>query len=277
MYRTFSIIVIIFSLFGGGYAGFELYKNMFAVENPADVDQAKGFAAAFARSFLTIEDGTPSSIQVYTDLLDQRNIENEQNIETEGTELLNQKVLGIWPGKTEVLAGKHMNVQLTALIQREVPSADASTKEKNRFITYQLDVPVTQGDEGFKVLQYPKLAKIEKDSTAVLPTLGTTDSQAEIALKPMIMSFFKTFYEAENKEDIANFFYDTANVPSPQKGLFLFDQIGAIKAYPSAENQWFVLIDIQAKDSFTKVSYPFSYTVNVVKEGDKYYIQSINE
>lgn len=272
----FSIIVIIFSLFGGGYAGFELYKNVFAVENPVDVDQAKGFAAAFARSFLTIEDGTPASIKVYTDLSDQRNIENERNMEeTEGTGLLNQKVLGIWPGKTEVLAGKHMNIQLTALIQREVPSADISVIEKNRFITYQLDVPVTQGDEGFKVLQYPKLVKVEKDSTAVLPTLGTADSQAEIALKPMLMSFFKTFYEAENKEDIANFFYDTASVISPQKGLFLFEQIGSIKAYPVGEKQWFVLIDIKVKDSFTKVSYPFSYTVNVVKEGDKYYIHSI--
>lgn len=278
MYRTFSIIVIIFALFGGGFAGYEMYKSYYVGESPVNLDSAKGYAAAFARAFLTVENGKPAAIEMYTDLADLRNIEfKEIAITLDDRNKLNQRVIGIWPGEAEVLAGNHMNVKLTALVQREVPNKQKIEQDKNQLITYQLDIPVTQGEKGYRILQYPKMNKVEKDATASIPSLGSSDSQGEMAMKPMLVSFFKTYFEGQKQDDIANFFMNTATVPSPQQGLFLFENMNSIQAYPGQENHWFVFVDIRVKDPYTQVSYPFSYSMNIKKDNDKFYILSINE
>lgn len=276
LYRMFSIVVIMLSLLGGGYAGFELVKEFVIEEEPVDVELAKGYAATFTRAYLTVENGLPSPLQEFTDLPDQRAIDLKQGIPSEEKEKINQKVLGLWPVKTELLASNHMNVQVTAIVEREMPNKTQREQQENRLITYIVEVPITQGPDGYRVMQYPKLVKQVKDNQTSMPKLGTTDTKAEVGMRPMLVSFFKTYFEGQSSEDIANFFINSINVPSPQKGLFSFEEMNSVQAYPVEDNHWFVLINIRVKDGFMEMSYPFSYSVNVVRDGEKFYILNFN-
>lgn len=280
MYRFFSMVVILFALFGGGFAAYQLFDKTFAEQQVVDTEQAKGFASAFVRAYLTIENGEPASIEAYTDLPDPREIRVDtpadpaNNVRKE----INQRVIGLWPVKTELLAAKHMDVELIALVERQVPGQESYEQKKNGIIMYRIDVPVTQGEQGgYRILQYPRFSKLEKDPQASLPPLGTSDSPAATGMKPMLESFFRTYFEAKQPEDIANFFIDINQVPKPHQGLFSFEQLENLQAFSSGESTWFVLLNVKVRDNYTNVAYAFSYAMNVIKEGEKYYILSMEE
>lgn len=270
------MIIIIFALVGGGTGFINLYQKYMVPVETIDTNLVQGFAAAFVRSYLTVEGGKPLTISSYSDLPDQRTVLQGQN-NSEIRDSISQKVIGVWPVTTDVLAGNHMNVQLVAVVERIVPNKENYEEQLNRLITYKIDVPVTQGMSGYKVTQYPNMNRIEKDAHAMLPKLGNSDNQAQTGMKPMLLSFFKRYFEGESKEDIVNFFLDTNQVPSPQRGLFLFDQIDQINAYPGGRDSWLVLVNIQVTDKYSNISYPFTYSMNVVRQGDKYLIAKFNE
>ncbi len=238
---------------------------------PANTQEAEGFAAAFLRSYLTYDKGGPEPIRLFTELPDPRtaNVGDGDKV--------TQRVVEIWPIKSDVLSGHHMNVRMIAIVERDRASADMEMREKSKRLIYRVDVPVTEGKEGkFQILQYPKFERVERSNSAVLPTSGQGNTEAAERMKPMLESFYKVYFEAEKSEDIANFFKRVQNAPKPQNKLFTFERLDRVDAF-GKDKTWFVLVNLRVRDPFTTISYGASYYLEVEEQEGKFYIVSMNE
>lgn len=270
MFRNFfAPIVTIFALIGGGYALFDMGSMATTAPPVVKSDDAQGYAAAFLRSYLTYQNGNADSVRMYTELPDVRAASMKDD-------KITQRVVEMWPIRTEILAENHMNVRVVAVVDRYRTADD--TPEKNRRMAYQVDVPVTQGKDGkFDILQYPKMKRLERTTQgANLPFIGQSDTSEGLKVQPMLESFFRTYFEAKTKDDVANFFQDVNAVPEPQAGLFTFEGINKVEAYKQ-DSELFTIVSVKIREPYTSISYGASYVIRIVEQDGKYVILSMDD
>ncbi|MEZ2734511.1 conjugal transfer protein [Aneurinibacillus aneurinilyticus] len=270
MFRNkLGIVVVLFSLLGGGYALFDMGSKATASPTVIKSEDAQGYAAAFLRSYLTYNNGKAEPIRMYTELPDVRSPAFRDD-------KISQRVVEMWPVRTEILTENHMNVRIMAVLERSRSSDD--NPEKNRRMSYQIDVPVTQGTDGkFDILQYPKIKRLERTvEGASLPFLGQSDTSEGLKVQPMLESFFRTYFTAKTRDDVANFFQDVKEVPEPQDGLFTFEGISKIDAYKQGDTI-FTIVNVKIREPYTSIAYNASYVIRVAQQDGKYVILSMDD
>lgn len=261
--RILGFAIAILAIIGGVFASFNLFlpKEKGPVINEKE---AAGFAASFISSYFTYSNEAMfEPITYYTSLADIRRA--PQN-------LIKQEVISSETIDVQQLQNNYIKAKVLLNMRANVKKQDDFT-EKIVIVrkTYLASVRLLKEENGYRVVQYPSLHPFEKSEKSEPPYPSKTNDDVINAMKPMILSFCRTFFIADTPSDISNYFVPSASVPEPLKNNLEFIRLERIDAY--GKTPWLVYAVVRAKDKATEMEFNMSLEMFVTQKNDRYLIE----
>jgi hypothetical protein len=268
--RFLGFVVVILAIMGGLHAvGSALNNPKAGLNQTQQLEEAEGFASGYIKAYLTLP-ADPNALKSFSDLQDDRPIQTPDLV---------QSVLGVWPlGSEQDPTTRAVHVDLLVQTKTDSKSVVNNHEQENVSVRYwRAHVQVSRDEAGkLNVLKYPSLHPFIKGA-AWLPKMDSQDDSAAKSMTPMLESFFKTYLSAEKTEDMANYFSTESMGQGiqPLNDQLLFDSVEKVEAY--GKGPWLVWVTLHVKDPVTNTMVRESYQLQVIKNQEKYLIQTFQQ
>lgn len=261
--KNLGFIVFIFAILGGGYA-------IYQVSQPASYegsinsvgDSASNYASAFLVSYFSYEKGRGfTNISPFIQKEDRRRAPDN---------LMKTEVVSVNPIEhTHLTSGYFQTKQLLHIRQHKLSEDEREIKLEDQY--FVATVFVMYSPIGFDIKQYPAL-EVYKGVTIDAPFPPAASSEVSDRMKPMLETFFKSYFSSSSFDEVASFFISTEDI-QPLSGSLEYINIQNLSVY-NEEAPFIVYATVTAKEPFSGVELLLTYELVMVYK-DRWLIQSI--
>ncbi|WP_040288937.1 conjugal transfer protein [Alicyclobacillus hesperidum] len=225
-------------------------------------EEASGFAAAFARSWLTWTAGeTPDAWQARMQPFVTSALLSGSGPVNVGSDHKNQQVDAVFPVRVARTAPNTFLVDVYA--------------ETNLHPLLMLSVPISFDSMGHPaVVNWPMIEPVPSAGSPNTTPQGQAASDSVTAsLQPVVTSFLKTYLTGKSPDDLVNFVAPGVTI-QPLHGLVEWQNLNSIQAFGSSPLT--VVATVTVVDPANDTTLPQTYVLTMIQSGGKWFVSSLN-
>lgn len=253
------------AIVGGAYAINNLFFKTNTVGPEINKEGAAGFASTYISSYFTYtKDSGFEPILEFTNQKDNRRAPDN---------ILWQQVIAAQPIEVIHLKDSYLKAKVLFTLKTKKQFGDENyRREEVARETFVATLFLQEGLNGFEVVHYPAVDPYGKVDKLDPPYPKKAQDGVGENIKPMLISFFKTYFSAE---DVANFLAAGAEKPIVTKQAFDYVNIESLEVYGEGM-PWLTYATVTVQDKASGIQFSMTYEISVTYENQKFAIQSFN-